>query len=146
MTAPSSTPGLWRTIGVFAAVGPLAGTVGVWLILAVIVGVASFAEPGGLGDLFGGPAMLPPFLLASLLGGYAAGVIPAVVTGAVCHLAASRAGMIVWLTVAAVTGFVVSAGAVALVALGTALTLWIGGVGAAASFLCAWLSRRRPRP
>lgn len=116
-----------------------------WLVLAIIAGVVAVIEPGGLTQLFGGLSMLPPFILLSLLAGYAMGVIPAAVTGVVCHLAARRAGRVVWLVVAALAGFAVTVGVALVATLTLTQAIYSGAIGTVAAVFCAWLVRRTPR-
>lgn len=126
----------WLAIGVwFAAVGPLVGGV------ALVAGV-SLAEGGG------GP---PLFLVPALLGlTYAAGLIPAGVSGLICGgLSPRLPGTVAWLAAAAGVGAMVSAPIGAgIAAVGasdwrfTALAAALfGGAGAVAAFACAVLTQ-----
>lgn len=81
MKETSVTTQFLRTVGIFAFVGPLVGTVTVWalLLIAFYSGSGSnLREPWGVGTVGG-------FAILSLLVGYVLGIIPAAITGSICH-------------------------------------------------------------
>ncbi len=83
MAGRSVTQQFVGTVGVFSLLGPLAGTVAVWIALVI----AMLAD--GSGDSWSFLQSLSDivaFAILSLVVGYVLGVIPAAVTGALCHL------------------------------------------------------------
>lgn len=83
MAGRSVTQQFVGTVGVFSLLGPLAGTVAAWIALVV----ATLADGSGGGWSFlTNPTDIVAFAILSLVVGYVLGVIPAAVTGAICHL------------------------------------------------------------
>lgn len=146
MSAPSVRTRLIRTIGIFAALGPLAGVVVVWLILAVAFAIIESIEPSASSDLLGGLGVLPLFIVLSLGVGYVYGLVPAVLTGAICAWAANHiSSFTAWLLAAGLVGFIVTGGAAYLLNPVLVSASILGLVGAAAAVFCAWLVRRTLR-
>ena len=146
MSAPSVRARSIRTIGIFAAFGPLAGVVVAWLILIVAFAIIESIEPSGPSDLLGGLRSLPLFIGLSLGVGYVYGLVPAFLTGVVCAFAASHiSGFSAWLLAAGLVGFAVTFGSAYLLNPVLVSASVLGLAGAAAAVFCAWLVRRTLR-
>ncbi|RZJ17441.1 MAG: hypothetical protein EON91_09250 [Brevundimonas sp.] len=118
----------------------------VWLILAVAFAIIESIEPSASSDLLGGLGVLPLFIVLSLGVGYVYGLVPAVLTGAICAWAANHiSSFTAWLLAAGLVGFIVTGGAAYLLNPVLVSASILGLVGAAAAVFCAWLVRRTLR-
>lgn len=145
MRESSVTTQFLRTVGMFAFVGPFAGTVTVWALLLIAfysTPGSNLREPWGVGTIGG-------FAILSLLVGYVLGVIPAAITGGLCHFFARAIRSDIGWTVACglvggmMTGALIlgiQGGLPDWEAAGLLMALLPGLVAAA---VCGWRLRRR---
>lgn len=138
ITPPSRTRSLWKTMAVFAALGPIVGSLIVWLVMVLFNGKEmSLAEAGTLSWL-------------TLLFGYVFGILPAALTGLAVassikahpHQPAAWLGAIWGAIWAGLAGFLVAwtgdGGA------RFAFTIVLFAItGASAGLVCGWLLRDR---
>jgi len=126
--------------------GPLAGVGVVWMVLIglnILTG-----DPGWTGDLPAYLAGLLGLLLLTVVFGYVLGVVPAAVTGLICHFfARAIRSDALWILACALAGATVSMAALAVTTGSsdllnyTSLLLFVApGTGAGA--VCAWKLRR----
>ena len=128
------------TVGVFSLLGPLVGTGVAWIGLAWVLVTASSNVGASFAEYV---PDLPFAMLLSVVIGYVVGVVPAAVTGVVCHLFA-RSIQPTWLWVCACTLIGALCGGMAPLVLGL-VDLWtsltFGVCGAAGGAACAWKLR-----
>ena len=148
MGRSSVTEEFIRNVGTFAVLGPAAGVGAIWVFLIAIM--ASTGDDGAwdrAGSLPLYLAQLVGAVLLTLVVGYVIGIIPAVVTGIICHLfARSIRSHLAWIGLSAAVG--AASGAVAAAVL---LQGWPDGrslgflalPGAVAAATCAFKLRRQ---
>jgi hypothetical protein len=143
MGRSSVTGQFTRTVGAFALIGPPVGTAFVWVWIF-------FPVPAAVGGGHTIPSLIA-FLgslagsaLATLIVGYVLGVVPAAMTGLVCHFFAQAVRSdTLWVTLCGLTGAIAGALSALILTRTLALDMAILAVpGAMAASACALKLRR----
>lgn len=124
------TSALWKTIGVFAVVGPFVG--GLFL---GFVGLSS-----GFGGLAAGPFQLEDLLAIFLWGifGYPFGIIPAVLTGLFAGVISARIpSQVAWVIVCGIAGAIIGSAAMSVLFGVSNAFAFYGGIGGVAALVSA---------
>lgn len=141
MAQPSVTEQFVRTVGTFAALGPLVGAGVALLALSTVLIPALIPLEIPPGELL---VSILGSVLASVAVGYVIGVIPAAVAGILCHMfAQSIRPNWAWAAACMLVGGLCGGLAPAMVGVVEPITLLLLGLcGAAAGAVCGWKLRR----